>query len=67
MRSIWLRSNLETFDKRLKALEKRAAEQNLLLTEDQLRALERAKEEKQARGEIERNNPVICSLKILIT
>ena len=35
VRSIWLRSNLETFDKRLKALEKRAAEQNLLLTEDQ--------------------------------
>ena len=57
VRSIWLRSNLETCDKRLKALEKRAAEQNLVLTEDQLRALERAKEEKQAHGEIETEHP----------
>lgn len=57
VRSIWLRSNLETFDKRLKALEKKSAEQNLILTEDQLRALERAKEEKQAHGEIETEHP----------
>lgn len=57
VRSVWLRSNLETFQKRLKALEARAAEQNIILTEDQLKALERAKEEKQTHGEIETEHP----------
>ena len=57
VRCVWLRHNLHNFKLRLKALEQRVANEGLILTEPQLQAMEKAKEEKQAHGEIETEHP----------
>jgi transposase InsO family protein len=57
VRSIWLRNDLETLKKRLKALEAKVAQDGIILTEEQLQILEKAKLEKEAHGEIETQHP----------
>jgi hypothetical protein len=57
VRSIWMRHDLQTFKLRLKALEAKSALEGIVLTEAQLVALEKAKEEKKAHGEIETHHP----------
>jgi transposase InsO family protein len=57
IRSVWLRHDLEVFDKRLKSLEAHIAKDGLVLTEAQLIAMERKKEKREAFGEIETEHP----------
>jgi transposase InsO family protein len=57
IRAVWLRHGLERKSARLKRLETWAAEEGRVLTESQVQALEKAKETKEAFGEIETFHP----------
>ena len=58
VRSVWVRNDLQTFARRLKALEARLAQNaGMVLTEQQVRAMEKAKQEKEAHGEIDTAHP----------
>ncbi len=57
MRSVWLRRDLESFKKRLPALEHHIAQTGDVLTEAQVVALERKQENDVAHGEIETAHP----------
>jgi len=57
VRCIWLRNQLASFKARLRALEKKSAEENLILTEAQISALEKKKDDDLACGEIETVHP----------
>ena len=57
VRSIWLRHGVESFKKRLQALEEKVATEGILLTDSQIAALERKKIDDEASGEIETHHP----------
>jgi len=57
VRSIWLRHKLQVKALRLKRLERWAAENEGILTESQVQALEEAKERQEAQGEVESPHP----------
>jgi transposase InsO family protein len=57
VRSIWIRHDLHNFKLRLRALEKISADQGIVLTEAQVQALEKKKDDDRAHGEIETAHP----------
>ncbi|CEO16568.1 hypothetical protein RMONA_08070 [Rickettsia monacensis] len=57
VRSVWLRHDLESFKKRLKALETKVANDGIVLSDNQLAVLEKVKNQREASGEIETMHP----------
>lgn len=57
VRSIWLRHGLESMKLRINALERKSAEEGLVLLEAQVQALEKKKQDDEACGEIETEHP----------
>jgi transposase InsO family protein len=60
IRCVWVRHDLETMKKRLRALEAKVAQEGRILTESQLAALEKVQREKEAHGEFDRECPGYC-------
>lgn len=66
VRCVWQRHDLEVFDKRLKALETRMAQEGLILTEAQMMALERKREKEKLLEKSRLNIQAIWVPRILI-
>lgn len=57
IRSVWVRNQLSCFKDRLRALEEKMAKENMILTESQVQALEKKKNDDLVSGEIETAHP----------
>ena len=57
VRGVWFSHGLQTFKQRLAALERKVAEDGVVLTEAQVAALEQKRDDEEAHGEIETAHP----------